>query len=330
MSARPSPFTSPRTRGVWSWLDPAAGRRARAESIRRQDGGSEAAIGLAERGIGPAKPKPTMSARPSPFTSPRSRGAWSWLAQPPAAAPEPKYVDARTGAAKCHRPGRARYRRPRNRSRRCRPGRRRSHRRELAGFGSGSPSRRPPRSSRRQSTPAMGAAKVPSAWPSAVNVPAKPKPTISARPSPFTSPRTRGFWSRLTQPPAAALEPKSFDATIGCREGAIGLAERGIGPRRNRSRRCRPGRRRSRRREVAGSGPGSPSRRPPRSRRTYSAPGSEFEQGRELPPAGSRPPLNRLAVTPTRVSWSPSPKLRTVSAPTCVARAWTWENDGSR
>src|SRR3954453_13790148 len=156
MSARASPFTSPRTRGFWSWLTqpPAAALVPNAFDVRVAAAKVPSAWPSAVKV--PPKPNPTMSARPSPFTSPSSRVAWSSLNQPPATAHDPKTFDAR-----------------------------------------------------------MGAVKVPLAWPNAVKVPPKPKPTMSARPSPFTSPRSRGFWSWLVQPPATAPAPNIFDARIG-------------------------------------------------------------------------------------------------------------------
>ena len=99
MSARLSPFTSPSVRGYRSFLvqppDPGP------KDAKAKDGAAKDPSPSAIDTDTPACPKPTMSAKPSPFTSANARGYWSLLVQPPAFGPK----NAREGVAGPRRPG---------------------------------------------------------------------------------------------------------------------------------------------------------------------------------------------------------------------------------
>src|SRR5437660_6832226 len=186
----PSPFTSAKRRGYLSWL---IQLWAAPNAVSTKDGAAKLPLPVASASHTPPSPKPMMSARPSPFTSPSIRGYLSWLSQLWAA---PKPFNTKEGAAKlpllaasaCHTP----------------------------------PSPKPMMSARPSpftsakrrgylsalvqlcAEPNAPIAIVRSEkWPDPVaadtQTPALPNPTISALPSPFTSARVRGYWFWLLQ-----------------------------------------------------------------------------------------------------------------------------------
>src|SRR5438132_584918 len=139
-----------------------------------------------------------MSALPSPLTSPSTRGNWSLLDQPPAAAELPKLSRTSFGAAKLPPPVASETQTPScpNPTMSALP----SPFTSARWRGNLSSLDQPPALLPKLPRTSEGAAKLPPLVASETQTPSWPKPRISALPSPFTSPSCRGNLSSLDHP----------------------------------------------------------------------------------------------------------------------------------